>query len=300
MKIFRLLAALLVLGWGSAPVAAQAQIAYAQTVATCGTPNNTPVVGNTYPVTMDTTGRGCVAASSGTGTSAQQVQGVAASGATNTGNPVKLGCAVNTTLPTGSNGNVIDLQCDSFGQPEVFMVGGTNNAHFVSQGGVSPFTAAANGGSSGYLVTSNFLWSGSSSVTNQAVDLVGGNSSGVGVAAVHVSPSSIATGATLDTHCTAACSTTPTVPSGAHNLYNIVASSTAAGWLLVFDATVCPADGTVTPLRAYAMPTLGTSVAISFGDEPLHVTTGLAPCFSTTGPYTKTASTTAFIGMGYE
>ncbi len=59
MKALRLLAALLVLGWGAAPIAAQAQIAYAQTVTTCGTPNNTPVVGNTYPVTMDTTGKLC-------------------------------------------------------------------------------------------------------------------------------------------------------------------------------------------------------------------------------------------------
>lgn len=33
----------------------------AQTVATCGTPNNSPVVGNTYPVTMDETGSLCIA-----------------------------------------------------------------------------------------------------------------------------------------------------------------------------------------------------------------------------------------------
>jgi hypothetical protein len=35
----------------------------AQTVAVCGTPNNTPKVGNLYPLTMDTTGKLCAGGS---------------------------------------------------------------------------------------------------------------------------------------------------------------------------------------------------------------------------------------------
>ena len=42
------------------PLAARAQNStYASTVAACGTPNNSPVVGNPYPLTQDTTGRLC-------------------------------------------------------------------------------------------------------------------------------------------------------------------------------------------------------------------------------------------------
>jgi len=40
---------------------------FANTVSACGTPNNTPVVGNNYPVTQDTTGKLCTSGSGGGG-----------------------------------------------------------------------------------------------------------------------------------------------------------------------------------------------------------------------------------------
>jgi hypothetical protein len=43
---------------------AHAQQVYAVTVASCGTPPNTPVAGGSYPILMDTTGKLCT---SGTG-----------------------------------------------------------------------------------------------------------------------------------------------------------------------------------------------------------------------------------------
>lgn len=49
---------------------ARAQIVYAQTVSACGTPNNTPVTGNSYPVTQDGTGKLCTSASGGSGSNA--------------------------------------------------------------------------------------------------------------------------------------------------------------------------------------------------------------------------------------
>lgn len=55
---FLALAGALVLCIGAIPV--QAQTTYSQTVTACGTPNNTAVVGNTYPDTMDPQGRRCV------------------------------------------------------------------------------------------------------------------------------------------------------------------------------------------------------------------------------------------------
>lgn len=49
---------------------ARAQVVYAQTVSACGTPNNTPVTGNSYPVTQDGTGKLCTSASGGSGSNA--------------------------------------------------------------------------------------------------------------------------------------------------------------------------------------------------------------------------------------
>lgn len=79
MKALRILAALLVLGF--APTA-HAQIVFANTVATCGTPNNTPVANNSYPLTQDETGKLCTNAAvtaSITGTTSNATSGVATS-----------------------------------------------------------------------------------------------------------------------------------------------------------------------------------------------------------------------------
>ena len=46
---------------------ANAQVVQAVTVASCGTPPNTPIVGGTYPVLMDTTGKLCTSGSGGGG-----------------------------------------------------------------------------------------------------------------------------------------------------------------------------------------------------------------------------------------
>lgn len=71
---------------------------YAQTVAVCGTPNNTPVAGNPYPITMDETGSLCIApvtvdATNITVTAPLGAQTAAASVAT----------TVNGALPAGTN-----------------------------------------------------------------------------------------------------------------------------------------------------------------------------------------------------
>ena len=46
---------------------AQAQVVQAVTVASCGTPPNTPIVGGTYPVLMDQTGKLCTSGTGGGG-----------------------------------------------------------------------------------------------------------------------------------------------------------------------------------------------------------------------------------------
>ena len=79
----------------------------------------------------------------------------------------------------------------------------------------------------------------------------------------------------------------------AGNLFSLMATATVSGWLLLFDATSAPADGTVTPKWAY--PILAGGALNMAWLNPLVFATGVTVVFSTTGPFTKTASATAFI-----
>lgn len=85
------------------------------------------------------------------------------------------------------------------------------------------------------------------------------------------------------------------ISAAACSLYGITCTIGAtAGWLMLFDATSAPADGAVTP--AYFVPagsngTFG-SVSVAF-HYPLKFSTGCVAVFSTTGPFSKTASATA-------
>lgn len=68
-----------------------------------------------------------------------------------------------------------------------------------------------------------------------------------------------------------------------------------SGYLLVFDASSAPADGAVTPIWWREISSNGTNggLSASWGVSPISATTGITACFSTTGPFTKTASATA-------
>lgn len=69
-------------------------------------------------------------------------------------------------------------------------------------------------------------------------------------------------------------------------------------WVMVYNATSAPADGAVTPFQCYALPAGTTSMGIDF-PEPPTLATGVVIGVSTTGPFTKTASTHAFISAAY-
>lgn len=228
---------------------AHAQLIYGQQVSGCGTPGNAPVTGNTYPVTQFN-GQVCVNATvtpSGTqnvnlaqvgGTDtvtggvagSQGVGGLAASGALNAGNPMKVGCAFNTTLPTLTNGLVGDAQCNSFGQLDVFMIGGLNTAHTAqSLSGVTPFTAASNGGVAGFLFTTNWLYNGSSA--DQNVSIVGQQAAGTGTGVNAVEQA----GASFSEITSA---TTTAVASGAHILHAVNVNTCVSGATVkVYNAT---------------------------------------------------------------
>lgn len=84
----------------------------------------------------------------------------------------------------------------------------------------------------------------------------------------------------------------------AGNLYGVcVTTGATAGFLMVFNATSAPADGAVTPQEWIQIGTNSTQ-CLSYGSGPPSVySTGITAVFSSTGPFTKTASATAaFVG----
>jgi len=108
-----------------------------------------------------------------------------------------------------------------------------------------------------------------------------------------VTPGSSAANA-LSRQATTVASSTLVVKASAGNLfgYNIV-SGAVAGYVMFFDATTAPADGTVTPKMCFALAANASIQADR--DIPIRFTTGITMVFSSTGPFTKTASATAFL-----
>lgn len=86
--------------------------------------------------------------------------------------------------------------------------------------------------------------------------------------------------------------------ASAGNVYGYeVCAGASAGYLMLFDSATVPADGTVTPRRVHAIAA-NASLSRSF-NPPLRCATGITLVFSTTGPFTKTISATAFLAGDY-
>jgi hypothetical protein len=87
--------------------------------------------------------------------------------------------------------------------------------------------------------------------------------------------------------------------ASAGNLYNAYATSTVAGYLLIFNATSAPADGAVTPQDCVPGALTQTGIyaaSINYNPGPAEpFTTGVTLVWSSTGCFTKTASATAFL-----
>lgn len=92
------------------------------------------------------------------------------------------------------------------------------------------------------------------------------------------------------------------IKAGPGNLYWLTCVvGASSGWLLLFDALSVPVDGTVTPRYAVPVSSDGTNGYVSLGLQPLPMkfSTGILAVFSTTGPFSKTASATAAFFSGY-
>lgn len=230
--------------------------------------------------------------------------GNVADNATDSGNPVKVGCVYLTTLTTyTTTGNRANCNADQFGNIRtvagIFKVGGTDNISNFNMGAF-PVAGAQNAASQANPGVMNLGYNGATSNdwSMSRTMLATDDDTGVGVMATHTKPVSAASAGTSDSHCTAVCASS--IVSGAHNIYGAGFSSTVTGWLLLYDATSCPANGTVSPLRWYSYTVANITATLSWNDLPHHLSTGIAACFSTTGPYVQTASTTAAIWIDYK
>jgi hypothetical protein len=111
-------------------------------------------------------------------------------------------------------------------------------------------------------------------------------------------------GAGLSTGASSALAANLVVKASAGNLYsfNVSADSTLSGaawWLMIYNATAAPSDGAVTPAKCYAFPSGTTGYSAAF-PAPVAFGTGIVLGVSTTGCFTKTASTHAFISGDFK
>lgn len=78
------------------------------------------------------------------------------------------------------------------------------------------------------------------------------------------------------------------------NLYGLnVVVGASAGFVMVFNSTTVPAAGAVTPIKCLPVAA-NAGFSVTF-NPPIRFGTGISVAFSTTGPFNKTDSATAFI-----
>lgn len=114
-----------------------------------------------------------------------------------------------------------------------------------------------------------------------------------------VPSSSSETGAGATTTASSVLASNLVIKGSAGNLYSFEVSadttlSAAAWWIMIFNATTLPANGTVTPAKCYAIPSGATSYSGGF-NIPVNFPTGITIGVSTTGCFSLTASVHAFL-----
>lgn len=160
--------------------------------------------------------------------------------------------------------------------------------------GAATAAAQATGNASlASLVTNSTAITNNAGVSGSKATAVQGIAGGL---AIKVTPDS--TGATgIAPQNSTSAESCHTIKSGSGTLYNLTTSIGAtSGWVLVFDTASAPSDGAVTPLWWWPVSSNGSQGGMSAAWAPgtgLSFSTGLVACFSTTGPFTKTASATA-------
>lgn len=128
------------------------------------------------------------------------------------------------------------------------------------------------------------------SVVGGSVGLLGGTSA---IGSVYTTPSANANAGIVPVK-TATAASSVILKNTAGNLYGFNADSgISAGYVLVFDSATVPANGTVTPIKAYNLAAT-SSVEVGYS-PPIRCANGCVLAYSTTGPFTLTLSATAFL-----
>lgn len=230
----------------------------------------------------------------GSGTLAAQVQGNVASGVADSGNPVKVGLKYNSSPPNLTDGWRSDLQGDSKGNLRIT----------VMDAGGSSAASVQNNLGDGMTNATNVLFTQARGALNngttwdKTLSIQGASVTGLGVQAVANTPTSQGAQAPLNAATTVAASNI-VLKGSPGNLYSVnITAGASAGYIMAFNATSAPVDGTVTPL--WVMPVAANAgLAFSWENFPLRCSTGITLVFSTTGPFSKTASATAFMQGTY-
>lgn len=220
------------------------------------------------------------------------VGGSSAAGAADDGsNPLKIGgvyLSVWPTLTTGERG-AANLTPNSNLTMSIGAPSGTAPA-FVAVGVPSDGFGAGDVRLSVAAIPELFSSAGQ---LNKQKDITGAVSNGAGSAAVTVAPTSAAP-AGIAPNATAALASSLIAKAAPGNLYGFnVVSTTPAGYVMIFDSATVPADGAVTPKKCYPLAA-NTGIELDY-NVPLKMANGIVLVFSSTGPYNKTASATAFI-----
>jgi hypothetical protein len=93
--------------------------------------------------------------------------------------------------------------------------------------------------------------------------------------------------------------------TGSHKLqsFEVSADSTLSGaawWILIYDASADPGNGTVAPAKCYAMSSGTTSFSAGFVPGGVNFQNGIVMVVSTTGCFTETQSTHAFLSADWQ
>lgn len=240
------------------------------------------ITGATLP-----TGAATSANQTATGASAQTMQGNSASGATDTGNGVKVAGVYNTTAPTFTNAQRGDMQLDSNGNLRARLVASIGTATDGVGNGAIGYLAATNAsGGINLLGTANWAFNGT------GWDRVPGNIYG----------SVVQMGAAAVGSFTTATSSSTAVEAGrvakaaAGNLYGMtITTGASAGYVMAVNSATVPADGAVAPL--YCAAVAANTTLDKVWNMPIFFSTGVTVVFSTTGCFTKTGSATAYFSI---
>jgi hypothetical protein len=118
-------------------------------------------------------------------------------------------------------------------------------------------------------------------------------SDGANVGAANPFPVSVVPRGTITSITSTALEASKVLKSSAGLLLSLHLNATDSGWFMLLDNSVVPSDGAVTPKKAWQFQgSAPVTIDIRF-DPPLVMTNGAVLVFSSTGPFTKTASAAA-------